>query len=70
MGGGDDNVLDSTFLMFHLNEVIYVLLRCALFVVQFRHGQRQCVTSLQVKNMCHCVRVAANQILLLVNRPS
>ena len=22
------------------------------------------------KNMCHCVRVAANQILLLVNRPS
>ena len=30
---GDDNVLDSTFLMSHLNEVTFMLLRCALFVV-------------------------------------
>jgi hypothetical protein len=31
--GGDDNVLESTFLMSHLNEVTFMLLRCALFVV-------------------------------------
>ena len=29
-GGGDDNVLDSTFLMFHLNEVTFMFLRWSL----------------------------------------
>ena len=32
-GGGDDNLLDSTLLMVYVQEVSYVLLRCAFFVV-------------------------------------
>lgn len=31
-GGGGNNVLDSTLLIVHVQEVTYVLLRCALFV--------------------------------------
>ena len=33
VGRGDGNVLDRTFLMFHVNEETCGLLRCALFVV-------------------------------------
>ena len=51
-GGGDDNVLDSTFLMFHLNEVTFMFLRWSLLGWGFGGWGEAMITFLIVRSWC------------------